>query len=761
MSLIPLQPIMLLGLLSLVIPLIIHLLSKRRFNVVEWGAMQFLQLQKKTKRKIQLEQILLMFLRMAMLAFLVLAFAHLWGKGAFLSQIIPGSQKDIMLVLDSSYSMTALVDGEALFTKAQNTIYTLLHDLPLQDKVGIIDAREQPLLVVEKPILDRAALRKLVSHLPPPTGTTQLTAAIERAIQTLNDSTTLERDIIVLTDFQKIGTELENSLTWQRLDDLLNQLAVKPRIWFYDLSSENDAPIVNYYINDLKLSRETTVPGFPVKVTANIKVFGQIAPGTTRQVFIAINSQRLGDKSTQVRLNTNGEATAEFELRLDEPGEFRIAVQLEEDGLNFDNLSERIIVVKTGLPLLIVDGAPHPDPTLAETYFLKLAYDASHDSSPWVKASLTDLSKLPQVNLQQFQAVLLANTADLPAKIKQDLIQLVEHGGNLIIAPGDRTQANFVDGWLNSGQLNCFPAKLESIHEIPPSASDQETAAPHGSSFVLPWLNKFQEQQGGDLTLTRFTKYWKISPIELAKSVPVKKDNQSPILQDSSIIARFTNQDPWIIQRKIGAGSICMLATPLDADWSTLPSKNDFLPFIHELIFSLTNWKSGRNLLVGEALTLELPYGTEPSTWKIRGPHQSLEFLPQSLKQDEKTFLTHPSAIYAGVYEYYSTNRDPLKKLPSHLFHVASSHTESDLTKLSAEDVKLLTGDSGRLTVVRTFTEISNNWKVKETGTELWRALLLLFLLFLVLEIFITSNMIKRGDETLTSTNTPQINLGA
>ena len=64
------QPWMLLGLAALVIPIIIHLLNRRRFETIDWGAMQFLQISKVTRRRLFLEELLLMLLRMGLIALL-------------------------------------------------------------------------------------------------------------------------------------------------------------------------------------------------------------------------------------------------------------------------------------------------------------------------------------------------------------------------------------------------------------------------------------------------------------------------------------------------------------------------------------------------------------------------------------------------------------------------------------------------------------------------------------------------------------------
>src|SRR5260370_1310457 len=78
------SPWMLVGLAVLAIPPIIHLLNRRRYDVVDWGAMQFLKISEVTRRRLLLEEILLMLLRMGLLGVLVFALA-----GPFFSTSLP------------------------------------------------------------------------------------------------------------------------------------------------------------------------------------------------------------------------------------------------------------------------------------------------------------------------------------------------------------------------------------------------------------------------------------------------------------------------------------------------------------------------------------------------------------------------------------------------------------------------------------------------------------------------------------------------
>ena len=60
-----LNALMLLGLLGVALPLLIHLFNRRRDQVIDWGAMQFLDLGRRAQRKIRLTELLLMLARMA------------------------------------------------------------------------------------------------------------------------------------------------------------------------------------------------------------------------------------------------------------------------------------------------------------------------------------------------------------------------------------------------------------------------------------------------------------------------------------------------------------------------------------------------------------------------------------------------------------------------------------------------------------------------------------------------------------------------
>ena len=75
-----LSPLLVWGALLGVIPLIIHLLNRRKFRRVEWAPMRYLKLTvQRNRRRVQVEQLLLMLLRIAAIALLFFYLAGRWS----------------------------------------------------------------------------------------------------------------------------------------------------------------------------------------------------------------------------------------------------------------------------------------------------------------------------------------------------------------------------------------------------------------------------------------------------------------------------------------------------------------------------------------------------------------------------------------------------------------------------------------------------------------------------------------------------------
>src|SRR5581483_10246283 len=128
-----LNVLMLAGLAGVAIPILIHLLNRRRYNVVDWGAMQFLQVSEATRRRIMVEELLLMLLRMGLIAVLVLALATPFIDSAALARMAGGGDRDVVLIFDGSYSMGFNDKGKSAHDAAKEWAAAFVRDLSAGD----------------------------------------------------------------------------------------------------------------------------------------------------------------------------------------------------------------------------------------------------------------------------------------------------------------------------------------------------------------------------------------------------------------------------------------------------------------------------------------------------------------------------------------------------------------------------------------------------------------------------------------------------
>src|SRR5947209_8140304 len=135
-----LTPLLAWGMVLGVIPIIIHLLNRRRFRRVEWAPMRYLKLTiQRNRRRIQIEQLLLLLLRIALpvLLFFYLARPVLNPTGLERWLGTGGRSSQVVLV-DDSLSMGYTAGGAPAFQRARETAAALLAAVRPQDRCTLL-----------------------------------------------------------------------------------------------------------------------------------------------------------------------------------------------------------------------------------------------------------------------------------------------------------------------------------------------------------------------------------------------------------------------------------------------------------------------------------------------------------------------------------------------------------------------------------------------------------------------------------------------
>ena len=95
------NPLLAFGVLAAAVPLIIHLLNRRRHKPMDWAAMRFARAAwKRIRRRTRFENLFLLLLRMAAVACFALALARpLTSEGGLLAGLSQ-EQRDVYVLID-------------------------------------------------------------------------------------------------------------------------------------------------------------------------------------------------------------------------------------------------------------------------------------------------------------------------------------------------------------------------------------------------------------------------------------------------------------------------------------------------------------------------------------------------------------------------------------------------------------------------------------------------------------------------------------
>src|SRR5262249_15979764 len=127
---------MLFGLVGVLVPPLVHLISRRRHDVIDWAAMRFLRPKPAARRRLLLEEIILLALRMLFIATPVLGRAAPVWRSRSLARWAHRAHQDVVLVIDGSLSM-GYAGGGTAHDAARAWAYAFLDDREPGDAVAV------------------------------------------------------------------------------------------------------------------------------------------------------------------------------------------------------------------------------------------------------------------------------------------------------------------------------------------------------------------------------------------------------------------------------------------------------------------------------------------------------------------------------------------------------------------------------------------------------------------------------------------------
>jgi hypothetical protein len=726
------NPLMLLGLLGVAIPVVVHLLNRRRAQVIDWGAMQFLDIGRRARRKIQLTDVLLLGGRMLLLGLVAVAVARPFWTPREAAGSAGGppagraQRRDVVLVLDGSASMLRRAGG----TSARDRAIAWCRDVPGRlapgSSVSVLLASDRVRPLVDALSYDGARVREALKEVPPSGGSSDLPAAIVEALRRLEAGRNPARDIILLWDGQKLPWRTGEARSWALLRELHREFTrrhgVEPRIWAIAVRPSAPTAGADGAVGPLEVARGVVPPLLPLAIrtvitnggpdpltrTAELRIDGRAVPGSAQVVG---------------PVPPGGRSPLTFKAVVADLGSHAVGVSLApgDDPLPTNDEASRPIEVIPALPVLLVDGEPGREPLSSETDFLRAALAPTGDGTPQVAASVVPLADFTAAALEDRHVVVLANVERLDAAQASAISTFVGEGGGLLVAPGDRTDPDFLNEQSFRDGTGWLPAKFGLLRGEP--SRREAVAHPAPSSFSGPTLLPFAQGEAPALGEASLFAYRVLEPAPRA-----------------AVLGRLDTGDPWIVEKPHRRGRVLVMAGPLDAEGGTLPANPDYVPLLHELVYHLADPSAASaEVRPGEPLAINLDPAPEATvtTLAVTTP-TGATVQAAVVREAGRVRAVLDPADEPGLYRFAL----PAPASGYAYAAVAADPREADPTPLSANDAaRLAEGWSLAFDpdVERRPDRIFSS--ARSGPNPIWRVLVLAALAGLCLEVVLTRRM--------------------
>lgn len=715
--------------------------------------MQFLNPSRKTRRKMRLEELLLLLIRIAVVALIVLALARPSINSGFLLGYHSGASRDVVIIVDGSNSM-ARTDGlTSLHDKAIRRAKDFISTLQPGDTVAVIDARDQPIRVIDSPVQDRSIVSAELDELPPPSGAASLRQACEDAIGVLGRCSNAAREVVVFTDRQRNSWTMDNESAWKRFDEVLNFPSVRPNIWVIDVAEGLAELQQNISVGEIEIGRQLTVPDFPVSFQATIHNASR--QPVTVPIQVLLNGQRIASLDSNVPVPAKSETSFSRTIRFTNEGTNLITVKavVAKDSIVADDESHAAVRVTSAIPVLLIEGTDSSVKAEWNSFFAELALTPPQESRPWILARTVPATDFRASDLDNVGAIVMADVADLSPESTAAVRDFAVQGNGVFITLGTNVSPrNFQTLYVDSGLLPAM--QLTRIRTADADAAIPTTIAPY--SLEASWLNRFRERKGATLLKAIYNKWWLITTAlatdEETATVPgdkiIKQANTlkaiDPIANSNSvtIVGQLVSGDPLLVKTTCGDGSVLLMTSSLNTAWNTLPTQPDYVPFLHEVLFQLVTSPVRRNVDFGSSLlTTTANAASSDPVFEFSAPFNRREPASVSVEADNAV-VQLPRTRIPGVYALQKSNGDDFQSIDT--FVVNYDHAENDPTELNQEDRQSL-ATNDRMAFIAGAGQLTKELYGDESRSELWWLLLLVFLGLLTMEVWMTRRLVLQG----------------
>ena len=667
----------------LIIPIIIHLFSFRKYKTFYFSSIIFLKnidIETKSLRKIK--HLLILISRILAILFLIITFSQPYLPIKNENQQFSGNV--ISIYIDNSFSMSQLGTEGQLLSEAKEQAKKIINNASVNSRILLFT---NELSYVEEQFTSKTNLLNRLDKIK----IQPKTASIHNIIERIQNIVTNHKEIsvnntkqfIFLSDFQKNKNISPIKIT-EKNQSYFYPIQLKPQV-------KGNLAIDSIWFNEpnfkTKVNNELTIKisNYGEEEFKNLELILDVNK-TKRTVFIDLESEQ----SKNITINYSDYQT----------GIKQGKIHINDKHLDFDDDYFFTYEVKPYSSILIIQGN-EANKSVNQVYSLDEYY----------KINEINVGSFLSENLKNKQLVILNGVKDINQGLANNLKSYQSKGGSILLFPS------------KDADLNSWNPFLSSIGISPLGAFEKTNLDCKKPTIQSSFYKGIFEQTPKNFPLPKIKGYF-----------PVKNNINQTLLS-------LENYKPLWIKQK----NSYLYTSLLDSSISTIIS-NSIYPVILLRIAELSQQKMEVSHFIGTENRIQiypskkfLSNKTRSSEFHLK--NENIDLIPYSEEINEETFISlvgvqEHNDIKQGIYQLLNENFNSTLALNY-------PRNESDIKTLKQDEItELFQGVKSNHLIYKSIENGSETLKVDlEKPQEYWRIFLILAMFFVLTEMALTRFM--------------------
>jgi len=585
-----LYPAFLFALLSLVVPILVHLFNFRKYQKVYFSNVQFLkQVNEQQSSRRNLKERLILATRLLALTFLVLAFARPYFSNQ--KAINANTQQAVSIFVDNSYSMQTINSEGSLLDEAKEKAREIASAYGINDRFQLLT---QDFEGKHQRLLSRDEFNDAVDAVKIGPESRSLQQIIDRQQSLLNTQPNAVKSIYIISDLQK---------------NMANGQPVKTDSSTHiSLVKLKASSLPNVAVDSVFLLSAVHRPGESEKLVLRLHNYAD-APAEKIPLRVLINGETKAQGSYTINPRWAQNDTLSFSGL--QSGWQRGEITLQDNPVTFDNQFYFSFDVKQQMPVLLIDdGTPNP--------YLKAVFAAD----AFFEVKDVPAGNVDYAGLGNYPIIVLSDVRSVSTGLAQQLKGYVQKGGSLVVFPA-------------------ADADLTTYRDL---------LQPMGAAYPEKLIASATKVSSINLQNEVFKSIFDSFPQNPDRPVIKKYYQLSPSQGRTENLMNLPGGQLFLAEDISGKGKVYVSAVPLNEDFSNLPRHALFLPVMFRMAL-LSGHDQPLFYTIGHDESIEIPPTQTNEKQLLKLVKDSISIIPDVRQQEGSTLLyTSDQVQQNGTY---------------------------------------------------------------------------------------------------------------